>query len=1021
MFNKFEYSYTSAKVYFLFNTWALFIFFLFQSCVTKAVAQSISNNDNLNQAFVTDSTFSTQERLNLFISLIDVFEVSQPEKAIEYSQSAITLAEQLHDTTLLVSQWVKNAELYNNQCKYKDANDAYHIAKKLILLSGNNEDEARIHYFIASNYFDWSNYSQSRAFYKLSLEQYLALRDKIGVAKSLKGLSAVASNFGDYKTAIGYMQRARDIYTEIGDSKNLVSTTLGLGVIFNSWGKTDKALSYYNQAYQYFKGENNKLQEMNLLLHIGDIYLKQKKYNKAINNYNSAIALDPQVNNKKLLSIGYSNLGEVYFAANELEKALSFQKKALVIKYEVDDKKRIAISLLNIGEIYFKLNNLTLAEENLMQCLQISENINLKEIEIDALLILSNISKENQDYQNAHSYLERYINLKDDVFDENSMKMLNNLSVKYEAERIEKENELLIQKDAITSLELTNEKETKQFVLIILAFIIIIFITIIIFIVLRTNQAKKNYALLAKKNKEITTQKEKLNELNKQFAHNKEQYRSIVENSTIGMYQTLPDGKIQFANKSLVKMLGYANFSELQGLNLNKKKKNRQAFIDLLEEHKIISGREDVWVRNDNSKMHVNESAWIVKNDDGSTLHYEGIVEDISKRKEAEFALLESQKELQNINTVLKKKNKEFEQAKNEAIAANEVKSIFIANVSHEIRTPMNSIIGFSTLLSDVITNKKQLSQINAIKSSSKNLLGIINDVLDISKIQAEEVEIVIEPTSILSLIEDVKQVFNLRFTNKKIKFIYKIDKLIPPTLFLDKIRMRQILLNLVGNSIKFTNDGSITVIVKGNHNSANNTIDLFISITDTGIGIAKEDQENIFEAFKQASSNKTNQASGTGLGLSISNRLAKLMGGSISLKSELGKGSEFTVKIPQVKIASGIIDEITSNISDIETYASNSGGYDEVVASRDIPKLNNNDKIELIKKFKDDWKLLSEKRVINETVIFAEQLLEFANQKQNIQFVKYCEALLFSLQNFEIDNINILMKDLGKLFSPTN
>jgi len=1017
LIQKFKLSNNTGKICLLIIAYVFFILLLPQVFILKTSAQNTHTDDSLNSIFVADSTFSTQERLNLAISLIDVFSKSQPQKAIEYSLSAIDLAEQLSDTASIISLWIKYAQQKNSQCNYEDADRGCHNAKELILLSGTDEDIAHINYILGGNYFDWSNYSESRVYYQLSLNQHIALRDKKGVAQSLKGLSAIASNYGDYEKAIGYMQRARNIYTEIGDTKSLAGTTLGLGVILENWKKTDRALSYYNQAYNHYKREGNILQEVNLLLHIGDIYLKQMKFSKAIDSYNNAIKLEPKVNNKKLLSICYSNLGEAYFAVNKLDRAIRYQKIALSLKYEVGDKKRIAISLLNIGEIYFALDSIILSEENLMHCLGISHENKLKEIEIDALLMLSKVSERNGKYYEAHSYLEKYVELKDEVFDNQSLKMINDLSVKYEAERIEKENALLTQKDAITSLELTNEKETKQFVLIILVFIIIIFITIIIFVVSRTNQTKRNYALLSKKNKEITSQKEELNKLNKQFAHNKEQYRSIVENATTGMYQTLPNGTIKFANMSLVRMLGYNSFAELQNVDLNKEKKNRQSFIDLLEKQQIISGREDVWIRSDNSIMHVNESAWIVKNDDGNTLHYEGIVEDISKRKEAEIALLESQKELQNINIILKEKNKEFEQAKNDAVAANEVKSLFIANVSHEIRTPMNSIIGFSTLLSNVITNKQQLLHINAIKSSSKNLLGIINDVLDMSKIQAGEVDITYEPTSVISLIEDVKQVFNLRFTNKKLKFISKIDKLVPPIVFLDKIRMRQILFNLVGNSIKFTNYGSITLEVNAT-NKQNNMIDLSFAIIDTGIGVAKEDQETIFGAFKQSSFNITDQVGGTGLGLCISSRLAKLMGGDITLESELGKGSTFSILIPRVKIANGVLDVYTHNSGDIELLTSGILEHDEVVISIDIPKFNSLVQAELISKFKDEWSLLVNKHVINETILFADKLLEFAKQNNNKQLTNYCEALLFSLHNFEIDSINKLMEDLGQMFN---
>jgi len=986
---------------------------------TKTNAQDFSNNDSLKPLFANDTTFSTTEQLDLLISLIDGFIVTNPVKASKYSLSAIKLAENLHDTTRIISLLTNYAQNENNQCNYKNANTAYQKIKELIQSSGSKSEKAELYYIMGVNYYDWSDYSTARLFYQMSVDENVTLKNKVGVARSLRGLSAIASNYGDYEQAIGYMQRARNIYIEINDPNSLLLTTLGLGVILENWGKYEKALSYYRQAYTHFKQKDNKLQEINLLLHIGDIYLKQKKYSRAIANFNKALQLERISPNKKLRSICFSNLGEVYFAINQFDTALKFQEKALIIKYEVGDNQRIAISLLNIGKIHFATNNNKLAKQNIKECLQVAQSINLKKTEIEALRILSEISKKNDNYKDSYNYLEQYIKLKDEVFNEQSQKIINDLSVKYEAQRIEKENELLNQKDAIISLELENEKESKYFAIVFLIFIITIAITLIIFIVLRTSQTRKNYSILAKKNKEIIIQKEKLSELNKEFAQNKEQYRSIVENATTGMYQTLPSGEIKFANRSLISMLGYNNFGELQSINLNKQNKSRTKFTNLLEKLSVISGREDIWIKRDNSFMHVNESAWVVKDDDGNIIHYEGIVEDISKRKEAELALQESQKELQRINAVLKDKNKEFEQTKDEAIAANEIKSLFIANVSHEIRTPMNSIVGFSTLLSNIITDKQQLLHVNAIKSSSKNLLAIINDLLDMSKIQAGEIDITYEPVSFLKIVEGIKQVFNLRFLNKNLQFIVKINSNFPPNVFLDNVRIRQVLLNLIGNSIKFTKKGSITLEISSKQKS-NNDIDLLISISDTGIGVKEEEQEIIFDAFKQGKY-INNQEGGTGLGLSISNRLIKLMGGSMTLESTYGEGSTFTIHIPNVKIAIGETDVSSQDITNFDSITSNIVGIDEMLINEVIPVIESDLLSKLTVKFKDRWETLSNNHIVNETIIFTNELNTFAKQNNNPKLAKYCEALLFSLRNFEIDNINKLMIDLGQIFNSDN
>ncbi len=983
------------------------------------VAQYTSRDDSLQHLFANDTTFSKEDRLNTALSLADIFSKSNPEKADNYKLLAIDLAQQLNDTSQIILLWIGYADSKNKQCRYQESDEAYHKAKEIILKINLGKDKANIYYLLGNNYYDWSKYNESLQYYQNSVDQYEALKDIGGVAKSLVGLSAIASNFGDYELAIGYMQRAREIYIEDDDPGSLARTTLGLGVILESWGKTDRALTYYKQAYEYFEEENNILQQINLLLHIGDVFLKQNEFTKALDYYKQAISLEKESPNKKLLSIGYSNIGEAYFALEEYDMALDFQEKALVIKYEVGDKKRIAISLLNIGEIYFAINENKLAEENILKSLQLSSEISIKEIEMESVLMLSKIYEKELNHKKSYDYLVQYIKLKDEVFDSKSQAMINDLSVKYEAKRIEKENEILKQKDAISTLELKSEKDTKFFALVLLAFIIIIAITIIFFISSKAKQSKKNYSILTRKNKEITDQKTELNILNKELYYNREQYRSIVENATIGMYQTLPNGKIKFANKGLVNMLGYSYLSELTNINLNQENRNRQQFIDLLEEHRIISGREDIWIRKDGSRMYVNESSWIVVNSKGETLHYEGIVEDISKRKEVEIALKESEKKLQIINGVLQEKNKEFEQTKNEAIAANETKSQFLANVSHEIRTPMNSIIGFSNLLSDIVTDKLQLLHIDAIKSSSSSLLTLMNDILDLSKIQAGEIEIINESMSFSSVVQDIKQVFKLRFAEKDLEFTSKINN-IPSNLFLDKARIRQILFNLIGNAIKFTDSGSIILEIAGKEKSKD-IIDLLISITDTGIGISKSEQKTIFEAFKQSKFLHEKSYGGTGLGLSISKRLVEAMGGKMELDSHLGKGSKFIIHIPDIDKAPVINKSIASKSLQDDNATSNKMFHNDVSVIEDILNINDKTQNELKSEFHQQWEQLGNNHLINEIVSFTEEMLLFASRKKSSELIKFCKAFLFSLYNFDVDNIEKFISTLGIILKTDN
>ncbi|NIM12981.1 MAG: response regulator [Candidatus Aminicenantes bacterium] len=299
----------------------------------------------------------------------------------------------------------------------------------------------------------------------------------------------------------------------------------------------------------------------------------------------------------------------------------------------------------------------------------------------------------------------------------------------------------------------------------------------------------------------------------------------------------------------------------------------------------------------------------------------------LRKREQAlEYMVEERTDQLQKANIELEtlledlKNTTEILMREREAAeSANKAKSEFLANMSHEIRTPMNAILGFSEILEKEITGEQQKKHLEAISSSGKTLLDLINDILDLSRIEAGKMELHYEPVNPRSILNEIKHIFSHKVREKALDFQLQADPALPEALLLDSLRLRQILFNLVGNAVKFTDSGFIKLAAQKvapgppakipGPDKTGSCVNVVFSVQDTGQGIPGDQLQSIFDAFTQQPGQHAKKFGGTGLGLTITRRLVEMMGGVISVQSEIGKGSTFQVNLENVAVSRVVVE----------------------------------------------------------------------------------------------------------------
>jgi len=689
-----------------------------------------------------------------------------------------------------------------------------------------------------------------------------------------------------YEEALRLHFDALRIFDQLNDSMGTAYTFANIGMVYYFFRDYQSALDYHYRSLlikEYLKDEGQIAYSQNS---IGMVLVELGDYARALDYYLSAMAIRKRLNNQFELANVYVNIGKVFVKLSRYDDAEVYFNMAKDVYQKEQADYGHALVLNEMADLFLRRNKPQKALESLEQAESIAHRINNLSILLYNYNLQSSIHAGLKDYANAYRYSRNSIAAKDSIFGEQRSREMAEIRVRYETKRIDSENEIL-------RLKLSEQNLRLRYMVMI--FIGVVLVLSSLFMVLRFFKNRKVNRKLARINEEleerVTERTSALKEeiQNKEIvvhslAKSEERFRAISEASPMGIAVSDQKGLCVFTNAKLTHITGIPGDHYIRGTWL------KSVFIDdrRLLENTWLNGHEkrlegfdlDFRIRNENNElrwMHIRAASMMINH---QFVGMVSMIEDISERKRSEDELIK---------------------AKNKAEESDKLKSAFLANMSHEIRTPMNAILGFTDLLSSdeyELTEKTEFLEM--IKFSGRLLLNLINDIIDISKIEAGELKIQPISFSPFSLMNEMQLTFRSQLDSQSkqdVKLLLEhppgFDKVL---MYTDKLRLQQILTNLLSNAMKFTSQGQIILgVIQFEDNYE-------FYVKDTGIGIPPGKLEVVFDRFRQADESHTRLYGGTGLGLAIVKNLVTLLGGRIWVDSIEGKGTAFYFTLPVVQ-----------------------------------------------------------------------------------------------------------------------
>ncbi|QTN38159.1 tetratricopeptide repeat protein [Cryomorphaceae bacterium] len=651
-------------------------------------------------------------------------------------------------------------------------------------------------------------------------------------ARMYNNIGAVLTRMERPREALMSYQNSLELRREFSDSVGTAKTLNNMGVLLRKTGDYQEAQRITWEAIGIYEALRDTYLLGETYNNLGLIYKEQQRVDSAKFLFETALEYKIIGGNKRSLASTYLNLGILNHEAFEYEQAEVRYRRAVQLRAQIGDQYGLTSALGNLAELYIDLERPQEAEEILNELLELVRAQNYKPFEARTLKGLARVYEMQRLDAKAYEFLKAGYIIQDSINDADERAEIKKMQVQFERDQVVMENERLRLQGELQETELRNQNRVRRIYIALIA--LLVFFGLVIGSLYRRQR-----------------------QLNAKLKLSDQRYRELSNAPFIAIYLAR-NGTILESNSEFERLIGSPSPASLQEKDLLSYSFESSRTKGLINP---IKGGLPIPVDVYHKRVELSDGpARIVA------------LRDRREQERAEQAMV---------------------RATEEAMASERSKTEFLANMSHEIRTPMNGIIAAVDLLKKSEDKKKGAELIDLIEASTHDLMQTLNDILDLSKVEAGKVELEHELFDLKKAFSQSFTLFQFKAEQKGLEFGLIFEGDLPAHVIGDALRLRQVAGNFLSNAVKFTEQGSVHMLVRGEHIS-DRRWRIHCEVVDSGIGIDEKQAEQIFEKFNQADSSTTREFGGSGLGLAIARSLSELMGGGVEVESEPGEGSTF-------------------------------------------------------------------------------------------------------------------------------